>query len=140
MDQSLFAGLDPATRLSHLEAEAFKVVAGEPYDRTLEEGELDQRKNSLLTTLVKMDSLEDEKKIIMADFKHRQDGHKKTLGLLKQELRTGTTRTVGTLYYIPDYEARRMGIYDEGGNLVQSRGLLPEERQQNMFMRRASND
>ncbi|RFP65908.1 hypothetical protein D0N36_06810 [Hymenobacter lapidiphilus] len=140
MEQNLFAGMESAARRSHLEAEAYKVVEGEPYDRPLEDGELDERKNALLTTLEKMDSLGDEKKEVMAEFKYRLDAFKKALGTLKLELRTGHTRSVGTLYYIPDYDARRMGLYTDEGTLISSRGLLPEERQQNVFMRRSAGE
>lgn len=34
-----------------------------------------------------------------------------------------------TVYVIPDFENQKVGIYDESGNLIRVRVMLPEEKQ-----------
>ncbi|TGE29759.1 hypothetical protein [Hymenobacter metallicola] len=136
METLLYPNADEQTRRDMLESEAFKVVDGEKYDRRLSDAEIEDRRHEAVKLLDKQDELAVEKKEVMDDFKARASSLNKKLSTLRQEARTGVTNETGKLYYIPDYDARRMGIYNGAGELINSRGLLPEERQQNMFASR----
>lgn len=121
MEQFLLPNSDAQTRRDTLESMAAKVVEGEKYDRRLSDEEVAQRRVVVLRQLDKLGDIAEAKKAAMDEFKAEASAESKLLEAARMEAKTGIATEKGQLYYIADYDLRKMGMYNEHGELVNSR-------------------
>ena len=119
---------DNVTRVQALEDHAFKVEEG-IYYRELSELERAERNDLLVDTCVNLSKKDEEKKDFMDTWKAEVKPMIEMRNVLVNELKTGQVECNGKQYFIPNYEERRMEIYDSAGLLVSTRNLMPNERQ-----------
>jgi hypothetical protein len=64
-----------------------------------------------------------------------RDNHK-----LMQEIKTGQAEVEGEIFFVADHEASMMETYNADGEMIASRRLKPEEKQQRIsFLKPAAN-
>lgn len=99
------------------------------YQKPLEDDELTKLEKEYIQSSIKFAKLKDDLDKIKEEFKSKM----KPVEMLQKErigiLKTGTIQKEGTVYLIDDQENRVMNIYDEEGNFISSRPLLPAEKQ-----------
>lgn len=115
-----------------LEDNAFKVEQTE-FLRPLTTEELDLRRETLAENCIQYSELEDSKKIAMEGFKMQMDPINKANKILLSEIKTRQAKFEGLVYHIANHDTGMMEIYDSNGELISSRRLRPEEKQQTIF-------
>jgi len=103
------------------------------YYKPLTQEELDLRRENLTDNAIKLSEFEDEKKDAMADFKAKMDPLTKENKKLLTEVKTRQAEVSGSLYHLSNHDDGMMETYDQNGELISTRRLRPEEKQQNIF-------
>jgi len=124
--------LTPDERLMVMQENSVKVEET-TYQKILTEDELAIRHEELASNYIKLSSIDDEKKSVMADFKLRITPLAEANKTLLSEIKTKQTTVDGTLYHMANYEDGFMETYDHEGMLISTRRLRPEEKQTNIF-------
>jgi hypothetical protein len=133
-NKAIYQELPPADRKMQLAADAAKVRENAHFFKELSQEEIDVKNQQISGNSIKVFKLRDELKDIKSSFKDRIDPLEEETKSLCQQVDTGMEEIVGTLYDFPDYETNMMNIYNEHGELIQSRRLLPEEKQARLFV------
>lgn len=111
------------------------------YYRDLSQDELDSRRELLVDNLTKISSAEEELSKHKQTFKMLADPLKLENKTLLVEVKTRKAEVNGQLFHIFNHEEGMRETYDEAGDLVGTRRLLPTERQQRVpFISKAAND
>jgi hypothetical protein len=132
--------LDPAERLRILRDSCDKSEETK-YFKQLDQNEMDIRREKLADNSIKYFELSEELKEVKADFKDRMEPLTKSNNRLMQELKTGQAEIEGELFYMAEHNSGMMEVYDQAGELVSTRRLLPNEKQQRIpFIPKAAND
>lgn len=124
----LFNNLKPSEIKENLDAMAAKVIDGE-YTKNLTKEELNVAKSELADVSIEIAKIEKAKKEAMEDFKQQFKEPKRKHKDLLEAVQFKSVRKTGILYLIDDQDAGMMYSYDENGICVDSRALLPQERQ-----------
>jgi hypothetical protein len=103
------------------------------YQKSLSQDELAARHEDLAINCIKLSSIDDEKKEVMADFKLKTDPLNNANKTLLAEIKTKQTTVDGTLYHMANHEEGFMETYDHDGLLIATRRLRPEEKQGTIF-------
>lgn len=119
-------------RLMVLQENAAKVEQT-TYQKAISQEELAIRHEDLATNCIKLSSIDDEKKEVMAEFKLRTDPLNTANKTLLTEIKTKQSTVDGTLYHMANHEEGWMETYDHEGMLIATRRLRPEEKQVNIF-------
>jgi gas vesicle protein len=128
--------MSPEVRRQILTDNADKIEES-TYQKPLTPEELDLRRAQLSDKDIELADLEDEKKEMMAGIKQRMDAVKTVKKTLRAEVRTRQTTVTGKLYHVANHDNNMMESFDEEGNLVSSRRLLPNERQSRFYIAKA---
>lgn len=96
--------------------------------------ELAQKKESLAETSIKINDIENEKKEVMADFKEKLKPLNEEKQILLENIKKGSEfveseQCVKILYH----EEKMAGYYNQLGELVYSRPIMPQEMQKTIF-------
>lgn len=111
------------------------------YQKQLDADELAARHEDLAENCIKLSSIDDEKKEVMADFKLKTDPLNSANKTLLTEIKTKQATVDGTLYHLANHEEGFMETYDHEGLLIATRRLRPEEKQGTIFsMAKAANN
>lgn len=103
------------------------------YYLPLSEDELISRKDDFFKNADTVNSLENRLKDISATIKDELKLVKgKNVNLLR-EIRTGQKEVKGKLYHIANFDTSMMETFTAAGELIGSRRLRPDEKQQNVF-------
>lgn len=129
MAQKFMPELSPESRRRALEDSCDKIEQS-TYFKPLEQNELDVRMEALTKNSIDLDAFDEEKKNFSEYMKAKVDPLKKENKSLLLELRTRQVEVTGNLYHMANYDTGMMDLYGEDGELVSSRRLRPEERQQ----------
>ena len=132
--------VSPSERLQLLQDNADKIENAKYYVQLTQE-ELDAKREKLTDNSIRLSEFEDELEEIKVGFKSKMNPLKiENKGLLV-EVKTKQQLKSGNLYHIANHNSSMMEIYDSNGELVSSRRLLPEEKQQTIMsvMRPAAN-
>ena len=132
--------VSPSERLQLLQDNADKIENAKYYVQLTPE-ELDAKREKLTDNSIRLSEFEDELEEIKVGFKSKMNPLKiENKGLLV-EVKTKQQLKSGNLYHIANHNSSMMEIYDSNGELVSSRRLLPEEKQQTIMsvMRPAAN-
>lgn len=119
-------------RLMVLQENAAKVEQT-TYQKQLTPDELAARHEDLADNCIKLSSIDDEKKEVMAEFKLRTDPLSASNKTLLTEIKTKQCTVDGTLYHLANHEEGWMETYDHEGMLIATRRLRPEEKQGTIF-------
>lgn len=103
------------------------------YLKRLTADELDLRRENLTDNAIALNDLNEEKKDVLATFKAKTDPLTKGNKLLLQELKSRQATVTGNIYHMANHEEGMMESYDEAGEMISSRRLRPEEKQQKLF-------
>lgn len=141
MQQFLYPEMSREDRMRVLEDNADGVKL-EKYDKKLSADELLSMKESLSDQYVNISKLNDEYREMKKGFTDRLKLYSTEIKETVKAVRTGRISFEGRLFQINDYDTGYAGFYDENGELISSRRLLPEEKQQTTtsVMRLAAND
>jgi hypothetical protein len=110
------------------------------YYKQLTQHEMDVRREQLAENSINHFELSEQLKEVKADFKEKmepliRDNHK-----LMQEIKTGQAEVEGEIFFVADHEASMMETYNADGEMIASRRLKPEEKQQRIsFLKPAAN-
>lgn len=132
MSKIFMPEVEPKQRLMLLQQNADHIEET-TYYKPLTQEELDLRRENLTDNAIQLSEYEDDKKEMMADFKLKMDPLTKENKKLLTEVKTRQAEVSGNLYYLANHEDGMMETYDENGELISSRRLRPEEKQQNIF-------
>lgn len=132
MSKVFMPDIDPQQRKMLLEQNADRIEQNE-YLKPLTPEDLDLRREKLTDNAIQLSDLEEEKKEAMADFKAKIDPLTKENKGLLVEIKTRQAKVSGVLYHMANHEEGMMETYDENGELIQSRRLRPDEKQQSIF-------
>lgn len=103
------------------------------YFKPLSQEELDLRREKLTDNAITLSEYEDQKKEIMDDFKEKMKPLAEENKQILTEVKTRQAKVEGTLYHLANHDEGFMETYDEQGELVSSRRLRPDEKQQKLF-------
>ena len=99
------------------------------YPRTLTPEERAEASKKLAESAIRLKQIQDEKKEVMGEFKEKIKDETAIYNNFLSQSQYGSVNVEGTLYMIDDQELGLMYLFDERGVCVNTRALLPEERQ-----------
>lgn len=109
------------------------IIEQTKYQKSLTQDELALRHEELAANCIKLSSIDDEKKEVMANFKLKTDPLNSANKTLLAEIKIKQTTVDGTLYHMANHEEGFMETYDQDGMLIATRRLRPEEKQGTIF-------
>jgi hypothetical protein len=110
------------------------------YYKQLTQEEMDQRRETLADNSIKHFELSEELKEVKSDFKEKMEPLIRDNHRLMQEIKTGQAEVEGEIFFVPDHDASMMETFNSDGELIASRRLKPEEKQQRIsFLKPAAN-
>jgi len=104
------------------------------YMRDLGSDELDQKREQLTENYIKINDLDEELSQIKGEFKEKINPLKVENKGLLSEVKTRKEQVTGMLFHFDDMQAGIRNTYDEKGEFVSSRRLLPNEKQPRLFV------
>lgn len=104
------------------------------YSRHLEQSEVDAKRNEHCSGSVDLNRIKEEFKNIKKDYQAQIKNHEERLLHLLDVIKNQREETTGNIWWIPDYNTFRVLGYDQYGVLIDSRDMLPEERQAKLFI------
>jgi hypothetical protein len=132
MSKQFMPNVTQKERLMILQETAVKIEQT-TYQKSLDADELAARHEDLAENCIKLSSIDDEKKEVMADFKLKTDPLNQANKTLLTEIKTKQATVDGTLYHLANHEEGFMETYDHEGMLIATRRLRPEEKQGTVF-------
>ncbi len=104
-------------------------VTEEKYMKPLTEDELRMEKEALAAACIAKGVLEQELKDIKDDYKERIEPHAEMMKASIEAIRFRAKQKEGKLYKYVEHESKVVYFIDPEGNVINSRMMLPEERQ-----------
>lgn len=133
-NKAIYQELPPGDRKAQMSADCFKVLENTRFLKELTREEIDVRNQQVSTNCIQVFKLKEDLKAIKEVYKDRIEPLEKETRELCRAVETGMEEITGSFYHFPDFESNMMHIYDELGQLAQSRRLLPEEKQARLFI------
>lgn len=130
MDIYKLKDLSHSERLLVLD-EATKVEEGR-YFQPLTEVEMDYYRRQLADHSIIKSQIEHERKLVMDEYKQKLKPHEDAVSEAIEAVKTKQVEKTGRLYIISDFDDKVIHKVDINGNVIQSRPMLPEERQLTM--------
>ena len=110
------------------------------YYKQLTQEEMDVRREKLAENSIEHFELSEQLKEVKADFKEKMEPLIRDNHNLMKEIKTGQAEVEGEIFFVPDHDASMMETYNADGELISSRRLRPEEKQQRIsFLKPAAN-
>jgi hypothetical protein len=129
MEKQIYQDVVPEEREATLRQNAYEVKHSFPYRRHFSEDEVAEFNKDFVKDSVKLNNLASEYSAEISrmkkELKEKETLLMRTLNIIDR----GYEDTEGTVYLFDDQEKGRMYVYDEKGELVDDRMLLPGERQ-----------
>lgn len=111
------------------------------YFKQLSQHEMDQRREELADNSINYFELSEELAKVKGEFKRKMEPLTQSNQKIMHELKTGQAEVNGEIFFVPDFENSMMETYNSDGELIASRRLKPEEKQQRIsFLKPAAND
>ena len=129
LEKQLYHGQPPELVKENLRANSYKVLAEEKYMKPLSDDEVAAHRANVTESYIKIQSINEQIKEYSDLKKAERKPYEEDLKTSAYAVKTGQVEVRGDLYMIDDQENRMMCFYDETGRMVNSRPLLPEERQ-----------
>jgi hypothetical protein len=131
MDVHKLKDLHPDDRLSVLQGEAIKQVE-QVYTRFLTEEEMTKYKDEVSQTAIVIAATEEELRQVKADFKDKLDPLRAEFKVALTAVSTRGIQETGMCYLLPDYDTQMIHVVTKAGDVLNSRRMLPEEKQFNI--------
>lgn len=138
MDIERLKTLSAADRKAVLDSEAFKTEEG-LYEKPLTPEELAYAKDQVSQLCITENQIQDELKDVKKTFKSRLDPIAVEKRLHLRNIKHKSQEKSGRLYLLQDFDTEMIHKVDQDGNVIYSRKMLPEERQQWAFQRQSLN-
>lgn len=133
MDQSLGQDFKDLEKRKEFLKDNCDAVEQKTYMKQYSNEELAEMKDNLSTLSITINDIEEEKKIVMDDFKERLkpllSDKQETLIGLKQKAKLVEDRC----YKFIDQDTKMVGWYNEFGILIESRSAMPQDLQGTIF-------
>lgn len=133
MSKTMFADVSPEDRLRLL-IDNSDDREETNYMKDLTQEELDVKRETLTTNYIKLNDLDEELTKIKGEFKLQTEPLKQENKVLLGQVKTRKEEMKGLLFHFADHEEGMMNTYDDLGELVSSRRLLPKEKQGKLFI------
>ena len=134
--EKIFEGLSPGEKKKNLQALASKQEK-QTYSRNLTEEEIQYSEKEYLSISRDLARIKEEKRESAENFKNLIKEREVKLEIILDQTSTRKKSVVGVLYSIPDYNEQTMRLYDENGEMIDSRPLKPDEQQTRAFIQSA---
>lgn len=136
--QAQLLQLSPRERAEFLKNHADTISENEQFSLRYEGEEINQVREEYADASIHLSQIEEEFAGIKETYKAKLKGAKTEIAKLMSTLKQNGEWKNGTLFGFADHVLGTMQLFDEQGNLVSSRRLLPNERQMTIF-NKASN-
>lgn len=120
--------LSQADRKAVLETEATEIKEGK-YTKPLTAEELAFYKDQLSERSIQQSEILDELSELKKSFKTRLEPIAADIKKALQAVKFKAIQAEGKLFHLPDYDEQMIHTVDELGNIINSRRMMPEERQ-----------
>ena len=130
MDIYKLKDLPPSERLLVLD-EATKIEEGR-YFQPLTEVEMDFYRRQLADSSITKSQIEHEFNLVKEEYKEQIKPHSQKISEAIEAIKTKQVEKNGRLYILSDFDEKVIHKVDINGNVIQSRPMLPEERQLTM--------
>lgn len=111
------------------------------YEKELTQDAVDIKRETLVDNLIAISSHEEVLDAAKAVFKQLANPLKEKNAVLQREVKHKREVVKGVLFHMANHEEGMMEVFDQEGELVSSRRLLPTERRQTIpFIPRAVNE
>lgn len=100
------------------------------FEKELTTDQVDIKREQLVDNLIAISGHEDKLNEAKAIFKQEADPLKRENLKLQKEVKYKRSEVEGTLFHMANHDDGMMEVYDQAGELVSSRRLLPTERRQ----------
>lgn len=104
------------------------------YSKMFTPEELAQKREQLTDSSIKIADIEEELKVVKADFKERLKPHQETKEEAIKALRDKSQTVTEKCYKFLDEETKMVGFYNQEGSLVSSRPAFQNELQKTIQM------
>ena len=125
----MFEEMDPVERIRAMSEQCYKSQANYSYTRKFIKEEIDRFRKQLAELLIEQRNIEDDKRAALDEFKQQLKPIHELIDNLIDNIKFGSCMITGTVFLFDDQRERKMYIYNEEGELVDSRPLSPDERQ-----------
>lgn len=132
-DKLLFQNEDEKTRLVSLQNTADTVVKNKTYFKRLSSEEVAVRRKDFTDKSLRVSDLEEDKKLLIKEYKDKIDPLKADIKILGTEVRNGFTRFEGNLYGFIDEETRMVHFYSEAGELIETETRPANQEELGLF-------
>lgn len=132
MEKFLGQDLKPSERVALLSdnCDAIEEIG---FTRRFSVDELNQKKEDLANVSIEISDIEEEKRELMADIKFRLKPLTEEKKIILEEVKKKSEFVQKECYKFIDHEAKTVGYYDETGELVSTRTIMPQEMQKTIF-------
>lgn len=131
--ENFLKDLSPQQRKEHLQTNAVDIDQSKKYQKPLTPDELDVKRELLTDNSIKLSEWDDELSIIKDTYKGKMKPLQKENKQLLWEIKTRQTTVDGALYHLPNFDSGFMETYNEDGELIATRKLRPDEKQQTLY-------
>ena len=129
MDFEYIQKLPPDQRKELLAGDALEILENAKYTKPLTPEEVVFWRGELSDQSVLQSEILQEKKEVIASYSTRLRPISEKIGMALKAVKYKAIDCEGTLYKIADFDQKMVHTLDEHGNLVNSRQMLPAERQ-----------
>lgn len=129
MDINYLQKLSPSDRKELLEADAIEIVKDTLYTKPLTPEEVSFYKSELSETSILQAELMEEKAQLLNALKEKLKPVGQKISTSLKAIKYKAIECQGTLYRIADFDEQKVHTVDADGNLINTRAMLPSERQ-----------
>jgi hypothetical protein len=130
--------LSPTERAEFLETYSIE-TRSEVYSKLLSQAELEIKRAELAQAAIKKAMLEDQLSEMKKAFKEKIGPVLDEFKDLLLQIKTKSVTTEGLTYKLPDYDQKIIYVVSKEGAIINSRPMLPEERQFTIYQDLKSN-
>lgn len=134
--QQLFENLPAHQRAEELRAIADSVIKDHEYSRDIVGDELKKLKDKQVKLAIELKEYEEERKEFLAAHTEKTKEPKAEHKILLEKIKTGKETIITEAFVIKDFDDGEKGtrnVYNEYGELIESRDLRPGEKQSTVY-------
>lgn len=129
MDIEYLKSLPAKERIDLLKADAIEILEKIRYTKPLTAEEIAFQKSELTENSIKQSEILEEKKNVNAVFKDRLKPIQESISQSLKAVKYKAIDVEGDIYKLADFDQQMIHTVDADGNLINSRPMLPQERQ-----------
>lgn len=132
MSKDQYQDVPEGKRAELLDQQAYRIEQM-PVKRPYSKDELDFFKDEISSKMISIDHEEKKFESVKKEFKEKIEPQKREVREYLNKVRLQYEEKEEKVYLIADYDSGEMLYYDSNGIFLESRRLMPSERQQNVF-------